>query len=98
MTSADSIENAPVRTSSSVPPTAWGRPAAMPAKMMSEIPLPIPRSVICSPSHIKNMVPVVSVTMAVRRNTRPGSITRPACDSMAIAIPMLWNVASATVP
>ena len=32
----------------------------MPAKMMSEIPLPMPRSVICSPSHIRNDVPVVS--------------------------------------
>ena len=30
----------------------------MPAKMMIEMPLPRPRSVICSPSHIRNIVPV----------------------------------------
>jgi hypothetical protein len=29
--------------------------------MMIEIPLPKPRSVICSPSHIRNIVPVTSV-------------------------------------
>jgi hypothetical protein len=49
---------APVRTSSSRPPIALGKPAAIPAKMMIEIPLPRPRSVICSPSHIRNIVPV----------------------------------------
>src|SRR6266496_565423 len=35
---------APVRTSSSSPPIALGSPAAMPAKMMIEMPLPQPRS------------------------------------------------------
>ena len=34
----------------------------MPAKMMSDMPLPMPRSVICSPSHMMNAVPVVSVS------------------------------------
>ena len=37
--------------------------ATMPAKMMSEMPLPMPRSVICSPSHMMKAVPVVSVSM-----------------------------------
>ena len=40
----------------------------MPAKMMSEMPLPMPRSVICSPSHMTNAVPVVSVRIAMRTN------------------------------
>ena len=31
--------------------------------MMIEIPLPIPRFVICSPIHISSVVPPVSVTM-----------------------------------
>ena len=44
----------------------------MPAKMMIEMPLPRPRSVICSPSHIRNMVPVTSVVTVVMRNIRPG--------------------------
>ena len=43
----------------------------MPAKMMSEMPLPMPRSVICSPSHMRNIVPVVSVIIAVIRNMQP---------------------------
>ena len=98
MTSAIRIENAPVRTSSSVPATACGSPAAMPAKMMSEMPLPTPRSVICSPSHIRNMVPVVSVSMVTIRNAMPGSTTSPCCDSSAIAMLMLWNSARPNVP
>ena len=38
-----------------------GSALTMPAKMMSEIPFPMPDSVICSPSHIMKTVPVVSV-------------------------------------
>ena len=34
----------------------------MPAKMISEMPLPMPRSEICSPSHMMKAVPVVSVS------------------------------------
>jgi hypothetical protein len=45
----------------------------MPAKMISDTPLPMPRSVICSPSHIRNMVPVVSATVAVSR--KPGPVS-----------------------
>ena len=47
----------------------------MPAKMMSEMPLPMPRSVICSPSHMMNAVPVVSEIMVSRRKPQPGSVT-----------------------
>ena len=39
----------------------------MPAKMMSEMPLPMPRAVICSPSHMRNMVPPSSVMMVLMR-------------------------------
>ncbi|MNY64265.1 hypothetical protein D3C86_2013470 [compost metagenome] len=88
----------PVRTSSNSPPIALGRPAAIPPKMMIEMPLPRPRSVICSPSHIRNIVPVTSVITAVARNIRPGSMTRPGCDSSATAIDSAWNVARTTVP
>ena len=88
---------APVRTSSSVPAIALGSPAAMPAKMMIEMPLPRPRSVICSPSHIRNMVPVTSVTTVVNRNSRPGSTTSPGCDSSAIEMPVAWKSASPSV-
>ena len=47
----------------------------MPAKMMSEMPLPTPRCVICSPSHIRNMVPPTSVMTVEKRKNQPGSFT-----------------------
>ena len=87
----------PLLTSSPIPPIALGSPATMPAKMMIEMPLPRPRSVICSPSHIRNMVPVTRETTVVKRNIMPGSITRLACVSSAIEIDSAWKVASASV-
>ena len=66
------VEIAPVRPSSRAPASACGRLATMPAKMISEMPLPTPRAVICSPSHIRKTVPPVSVTTVVRRKNRPG--------------------------
>ncbi|MDT4869874.1 hypothetical protein FQZ97_1049250 [compost metagenome] len=89
---------APVRTSSSKPPTALGKPAAMPAKIRMEIPLPSPRSVICSPSHMRNMVPATRLTTAVRRKPIPGSITKPAEPSNASAMPIDWKIAKPNVP
>ena len=92
-----SHEYAPVRPCSSVWPIARGRPAAMPAKMISEMPLPRPRSVICSPSHIRNIVPVTSVTAETTRNITPGSSTRPACASSAVEIANAWKNDSPSV-
>ncbi len=51
---------APVRPSSRVLTRAEGNRATMPLKMISEVPLPTPRWVICSPSHIRKTVPQVS--------------------------------------
>ena len=69
----------------------------MPAKMSSEMPLPRPRSVICSPSHIRNIVPVTSVTAVTMRKPGPGCSTRPGCASSATAIPSAWKNASPSV-
>ena len=44
----------------------------MPAKMISDMPLPMPRSVICSPSHMMKAVPVVSESMVIRMKPKPG--------------------------
>ena len=44
--------------------SACGRRATMPIMMMSEIPLPMPLSVIFSPSHMMNMVPAIRITVA----------------------------------
>ncbi len=96
--SATKGDMAPVRTSSALPPRAAGRPATMPAKMIIEMPLPMPRSVICSPSHMRNMVPVMRVITVVMRKARPASTTRPGCASSAIEMPSAWNAASTTVP
>ena len=53
--------------------------------MISEMPLPTPRAVICSPSHIRNMVPPTSVTTVEMRKNQPGSITTgPDCAARAL--------------
>ena len=44
----------------------------MPAKMISEMPLPTPRLVICSPIHISSMVPPVRVMTAPMRKNQAG--------------------------
>ena len=82
----------PERTISRVLPMARGSPATMPATMIMVMPLPMPRSVICSPSHMTNMVPVVMETVAMNRNWDPGFGTRllPAFW-MASAAPKPWN-------
>ena len=54
---------------------AAGILATIPAKMISEIPLPTPRSVICSPSHIIKAVPAVRVMTVINRKSHPPSNT-----------------------
>ncbi len=49
-----------------------GKSTTMPAKMMSEMPLPMPRSEICSPSHMTKTVPVVRVRMVRSLKPQPG--------------------------
>ena len=55
----------------------------MPAMMIKLMPLPTPRSVICSPSHIMNAVPLVSVSTVNSLKPQPVSITRPGFDSFS---------------
>ena len=62
----------PLRTNSKVVPSALGRRAMMPDMMISEMPLPTPRSVICSPIHITNMVPAVTVITVIAMKPAPG--------------------------
>ncbi len=70
----------------------------MPAKMMSEMPLPMPRLVICSPIHMSSIVPLVSVSMVERRKNQPGFITTFAVCSSPMAMPSAWIAARPTVP
>ena len=72
----------------------------MPAKMTSEMPLPMPRSVICSPSHMMNVVPAVRVIMVRMRNGQPAASTNAPSPirSMPTDIQKDWNAAMNTVP
>ena len=70
-----------------MPAIADGSSATMPDMMMSEMPLPIPRAVICSPSHIRNMVPPVSVITVESRKPQPGSETMLPAPSSPMAMP-----------
>ena len=92
-----SDDRAPVRPSSSVPASAVGRFATIPAKIINEIPLPTPRLVICSPSHMRKRVPPTRVTTVVTRKNRPGSLTTPLAASRPTAMPYPCTLANKTV-
>ena len=47
--------------------------------MISDMPLPTPRSLICSPNHMMNAVPVVREMMVNSTKPNPGLITMPPC-------------------
>ena len=67
--------------------TPRGRPTTMPAKISSDMPLPIPRSVICSPSHMMNTLPVVSVNIVIKTKPMPGLSTKSGCLCKVNAMP-----------
>ena len=65
----------PVRPPSNNCARADGSWATIPAMMISDTPLPMPRLVICSPIHIRNKVPPTRLIVAATRNIMPGSTT-----------------------
>ena len=77
-----------------------GSPTTMPVKINSDIPFPIPRSVICSPSHMMNAVPAVKVITQSGRNAPLLNVT---IDSPVVVlvnvspIKKLCTIASSTV-
>ena len=68
--------------------------AAIEVKISSDMPLPMPRSVTCSPSHMMTAVPaVITITMTVRLKMLESGIT--GCEQL----PNSWpRSASATIP
>ena len=68
-------DKAPVLPNSKVDARALGISATIPEKIINEIPLPIPLCVICSPNHIKKIVPATKVITVVNLKNIPGSIT-----------------------
>ena len=86
-----SADRAPVLPSSKVVAIAAGSSATIPAIIIKEIPFPTPRAVICSPNHMRKMVPPTRVITVIKRKVRPGSITAepwlPVIPSKPTAIP-----------
>ena len=76
---------------------ADGSSATIPTKIIKDIPLPIPLAVICSPSHIKNIVPPTKVIMQDALKYHPGSDANPWL-SRPTEMPYAWKKASTTVP
>ena len=63
-----------------------GRKAMIPIMMMSEMPLPIPFSVIRSPSHITKRVPMVrQITVVTMKYARRITIACPLVERRLIA-------------
>ena len=58
-------DRAPVLPSSKVVAKALGISATIPENIINDIPFPIPLCVICSPNHIKNIVPATRVITVV---------------------------------
>ena len=52
-----------------------GRPTTIPVKISSDMPFPMPRSVICSPSHMMKAVPAVSVMTHIGMNALREMVT-----------------------
>ena len=69
-------DNAPVLPSSNVEASALGISATIPEKIINDIPFPTPLSVICSPSHIRKVVPATKDIVVIILNDVPGSTTR----------------------
>ena len=81
------VEIAPVLPSSNVDAKAPGISATIPENIIKEIPLPTPLAVICSPSHIINMVPVSKVIVVTNLKYQPASKTKPGEFSKLTATP-----------
>ena len=80
-------------------PRAPGARLTMPAKMMKLMPLPMPRSVMSSPSHIRTTAPAVRVAIWVRvvkldRSNEPVSTF---CEASSARTPYACRIAIGTV-
>ena len=80
-------DKAPVLPSSKVVANALGISATIPENIISDIPFPIPLCVICSPNHIKKVVPATKVITVVSLKYPPGSVTTVAAFSKPTETP-----------
>ena len=58
-------DKAPVLPNSNVEANALGISATIPENIISDIPFPIPLEVICSPNHIKKVVPATNEMVVI---------------------------------
>jgi len=65
----------PFLDNSNIPITALGSPEIIPTKIIKDVPFPMPRDEICSPSHIRNIVPTTKVVMVETLKIKEGMIT-----------------------
>ena len=87
----------PSASDSHVRITAAGKPSMIEKKIISDMPFPMPRSVICSPSHITNTAPVVRATMVVNMKPNPGLATAPWMPCKNTEYPYAWAAERMTV-
>ena len=78
---------------------APGARLTMPAKMMKLMPLPMPRSVMSSPIHIRVMAPAVSVAIwvSVSKLARSNLPVSTPCELSRARKPYAWSMAIGTV-
>ena len=82
--------NWPRRKDSRPSTIAKGRRETMLIMMIIEPPLPMPRCVICSASHMKNIVADVMQSTVSRRKPQPGAYTTLPMCSRPTARPSDW--------
>ena len=58
-------DKAPVLPNSKVDANARGISATIPENIINDIPFPIPLDVICSPNHIRKVVPATKVIVVI---------------------------------
>ena len=91
-------DNAPVLPNSNVEAKALGISATIPEKIISDIPFPTPLKVICSPNHIKKVVPATKEMVVIILKVKPGSITKLPAFSRPTETPYPCKQAINTVP
>ena len=91
-------DRAPVLPSSKVDAKALGISATIPENIINEIPLPTPLKVICSPNHIKKVVPATNEIVVISLKDMPGSITKLPAFSSPTETPYPCKQAIKTVP
>ena len=79
-TSSENAPIAPVLTNLNVEKMPGQMRSTIEKKIIKLAPLPMPRSVICSPSHMTKIAPVVRKNVIGTRNAKPGFATAPGSD------------------